>query len=141
MDTAPAPKTHQNMPMFDDPISSASEDENRMNKTTVKSKVVAVPLRNSMRLPQPRASTSRSGLVPVETRNNTTNRANNLPRQPQSQEPTASVVFDRIDRLSNFRRKRWLRILTQVNARRWTTIYQRIRDAEERKYHQAQGKG
>ena len=70
MDTAPAQKTHQSITKFDDPIPSASEDENRMNKVTVKSKVVAVPLRHSMILPDKEisvASTSRAVSGPTLT--------------------------------------------------------------------------
>ena len=50
METAPTRKVCQSTPMFDDPISSASEDENRVSRTTVRSKVVTVPLPNSLRL-------------------------------------------------------------------------------------------
>ena len=94
MDTAPAQKTHQSIPMFDDPISSASEDENRTSRVTVKSKVVAVPLHNSMRLPDKPTlvastsrvmsgsapSTSRAGLIPIGAPDNTRNGSDNLQR-------------------------------------------------------------
>ena len=52
METEMTKKVYQSTPMFDDPISSASEDENRASRTTVRSKMVTVPLQNSMRLPK-----------------------------------------------------------------------------------------
>ena len=77
MDKTPARKVTQTIPMFDDPISSASEDENRVDGAAPKSEVVRVPRQNSMRLPETAtpvitisrtantwtASTSRAGLL------------------------------------------------------------------------------
>ena len=45
-------KVYQSTPMFDNPISSASEDESRIGRATLKGKVVMVPLQYSMRLPE-----------------------------------------------------------------------------------------
>ena len=52
METAPTKKVCQSTPMFDDPISSASEDESRVGRATFRGGVVTVPLQNSMRLPE-----------------------------------------------------------------------------------------
>ena len=79
METAPTKKVYQSTPMFDDPMSSASEDESKVGRATFRGGVVTVPLQNSMRLPEAptsvttisrtantsMASTSKAGLVQV----------------------------------------------------------------------------
>ena len=115
METAPTRKVYQSTPMFDDPISSASEDENRVNRTTCRSKVVTVPLQNSMRLPEGPtpvistsrtmsasiASTSRAGLIQVVTPCSTVEIIDSSWSQSHTQVPTTSTTFERIERLSS----------------------------------------
>ena len=158
MDTTPAPKmqsvTHQHMPMFDDPISEAFEDESRVIRTIVRIKVVAgtEPLQNSMRLPDnpgsvastsrsssgPTLITSRSGPTQVEVQTGvTTNGANESQRQPQPQVPTASVVFDKLGTLNTFRWERWSKNFTKANAGHWIASYQKVREMEMKRQYQA----
>ena len=130
--------------MFDDLISSASEDESRVGRTTVKSKVVAVPLQNSMRLPEAptsvitmsrtvstsMASTSRAGLVQGTTPCNTIGIIDGSRSQDRTRNPSTSTPFERIGRLLSCRKERWQYFLIERNQQRWSEIYESIRMKE-----------
>ena len=153
METGPISKVYQSTPMFDDPISSASEDENRASRTTFRSKVVTVPLQNYMRLAEgPRsvistsrtmsasvASTSRAGLRQVATSCNTVEIIDGSWSQSHIQEPTTSTSFERIERLSSFRKERWQCVLNEINRQRWSNIG-KIRSKEGNRYQVPEGR-
>ena len=79
-------------------------------------------------------STSRAGLTPIGTLSNTIDRSDNSWRQLHVQEPRASITFERIERLSIFRRERWQSVLVEINQQRWSNIYWKTRSKEGNRY-------
>ena len=126
MDKTPARRVTQVIPMFDDPISSASEDESRIDGAAFKSEVVRVPRQNSMRLPETTtpvitisrtaststASTSRAGLL-VQTQNVDDSRGRH-----RTQNSLRSTPYERIARSLSCRKQKWQCHLTASNQQR-----------------------